>query len=121
MLDYTIDNEHHLVTVTPSSELSVEDFKRLSAAIDSYNTDQGPLRSLLIITEHFPGWDNFAAMLKHFQFAHREAGILKKVAVVTDSGFLSIMPGMVDHFVQTEIRHFAYQDQKQALPWLQQG
>jgi hypothetical protein len=121
MLDFNIDSKSHLLTVTPSDELSVEDFKRLSAAIDSYNSDQGPLRSLLIITEHFPGWDSFAAMLQHFQFAHQKAGILKKVAVVTDSSFLSIMPGMVDHFVQAEVRHFAYQDHKLALAWLQQG
>lgn len=121
MLDFNIDNKNQLLTVTPSGELSVEDFKHLGAAIDSYNAGQGPLRALLIITEHFPGWDSFAAMLQHFQFARREAGILEKVAVVTDSSFLSIMPGLVDHFVQAEIRHFDYQDHKLALAWLQQG
>jgi len=37
---------------------------------------------------------------------------------VSDSSFLSIMPHVVRHFVQTEIRHFGGSENQQALAWL---
>ena len=72
------------------------------------------------MTEHFPGWDSFGTMIQHVQFVRREGGQLAKIAIATDSDFLSIMPKIVDHFVHAEVRHFDYHDQKPALTWLQQ-
>lgn len=119
MLQHEINTDSHILTLTPSGELSAEDFINLTRVIDQYNEERGPLRALMIITEHFPGWDSFGALLEHLKFVRREARQLQKIAAVTDSGFLNIMPRIVDHFVQAEVRHFDYSDREQAQAWLQ--
>jgi hypothetical protein len=43
---------------------------------------------------------------------------VKKIAAVTESGFLSIMPQVAKHFVKAEVRHFDYTDMDAALNWL---
>ena len=42
----------------------------------------------------------------------------RRVAAVTDSGFLSVLPRFAAHFVRAEIKHFPYSDKQQALDWL---
>ncbi|MDH5588321.1 MAG: STAS/SEC14 domain-containing protein [Nitrospirota bacterium] len=46
---------------------------------------------------------------------------IKKVAAVTDSGFLSIMPHIANHFVDAEVKHFDYGDKDRALDWLSES
>ncbi len=36
----------------------------------------------------------------------------------TDSGFLTVMPHIIDHFMKADVRYFAYTDKEQALEWL---
>ena len=40
------------------------------------------------------------------------------MAAVSDSGFLSIIPSVVSHFVKAEIKHFNFDDKDKALEWL---
>ena len=69
----------------------------------------------MILTEHFPGWDSFGALFQHLKFIRQQRDQIKKVAAVTDSGFLTIMPHIIDHFIQADVRPFAYADKEQAL------
>jgi hypothetical protein len=118
MLQHQIDADDGIITVIPSRELTADDFRKLTDVVDEYNSRHQPLQALMILTEHFPGWDSFGALFQHMKFIrHQRAGI-KKVAAVTDSGFLTVMPHIVDHFIKAEIRHFAYTDKDQALEWL---
>jgi hypothetical protein len=118
MLHHDIDSENSILTVTPAGELSASDFKQLTDVIDSYNAQHEPLQALMILTEHFPGWDSFGALFQHLKFIRQQRDRIKKVAAVTDSGFLTIMPHIIDHFIQADVRHFAYSDKAQALEWL---
>jgi hypothetical protein len=118
MLHHEIDTENGILTVTPSGELAATDFKQLTDVIDDYNSRHEPLQALMILTEHFPGWDSFGALFQHLKFIRQQRDQVKKIAAVTDSGFLTVMPHIVDHFIQADVRHFAYTEKAQALEWL---
>lgn len=118
MLNHEIDEINGTLIVTPNGQLSAEDFKQLTDVVDAYNQTHEPLQSLLILTEHFPGWDSFGALFQHLKFIRRQRARIRKVAAVTDSGFLTVMPHIIDHFIQAEVRHFPYEEKAQALEWL---
>jgi hypothetical protein len=118
VLQHEIDAENGILIVTPSGELSAMDFKQLTDVVDEYNAAHEPVDSLMILTEHFPGWDSFGALFQHLKFVRRQRDQIRKVAAVSDSGFLTVMPHIVDHFIKADVRHFAYDDKEQALAWL---
>ena len=118
MLHHEIDTENGVLTVTPSGELSAMDFKLLTDAVDEYNARHEPLQSMMILTEHFPGWDSFGAMFQHLKFIRKQRDQVRKIAAVTDSGFLTVMPHIIDHFIKAEVRHFDYADRAQAEAWV---
>ena len=118
MLDHEIDADLGIITVIPSGELAATDFKQLTDVIDDYNSRHEPLQGLMILTEHFPGWDSFGALFQHLKFIRQQRDQVRKVAAVTDSGFLTVMPHIVYHFIKAEVRHFAYSEKEQALAWL---
>ena len=62
--------------------------------------------------------NNFAAFLSHMKFVKNHHQKIKKIAAVTDSSFLSIMPQVANHFIKAEVRHFDYADRDAALNWL---
>jgi len=43
---------------------------------------------------------------------------IEKVAAVSDSGFLRVMPSVASHFVKAQVKHFNYNDKDKALEWL---
>lgn len=64
------------------------------------------------------GFPDFAAFLSHMKFVKNHHQKIKKIAAVTGSSFLSIMPQVANHFIQAEVRHFDYDDKDAALNWL---
>ena len=118
MLDHKIDNDFGILTVIPSGELAATDFKQLTDVIDDYNSRHEPLQAVMILTEHFPSWESFGALFQHLKFIRRQRDQVKKIAAVTDSGFLTVMPHIIDHFIKADVRHFAYTEKAQALEWL---
>lgn len=107
-----------ILVVVPQGKLAAEDFKRLSDEVDPYLEQVGELNGLLIEVEFFPGWHDFAALLAHWRFVKAHHQKIRKVAAVTDSGFLSILPAVANHFLKAEVKHFPYHDQQAALQWL---
>ena len=93
-----------MLVVTPEGPLEATDFQVLAQAVDPYIKEKGKLNGLMIYVESFPGKNH-----------HQN---IRKVAAVTDSGFLSILPHVADHFVHADVRHFDYRDRESALDWL---
>ena len=112
--------QHNILSITPEGRLEAEDFARLAQEVDPYLEEHGQLKGLMIETESFPGWQDFAALLSHLRFVKAHHEKVRRVAAVTDSSFLSIMPQVASHFVKAEVRHFPYQDRQIALDWLLQ-
>ena len=118
MLDYELNRAESILVVKPVGPLESTDFEKLIKEVDPYIGEKGRLNGLMIYAKSFPGWDSFAAFLSHMKFVRNHHRKIKKIAAVTSSSFLSIMPQVANHFVQAEIRHFDYDDKDAALNWL---
>ena len=118
MIKSELLKDEGILIVTPEGPLASSDFEMLTRKVDPYIEEQGGLNGLMIYTESFPGWQDFSSLISHLSFVREHERNIAKVAAVTDSGFLSIMPRIVDHFVQAEVRHFDYADKAKALAWL---
>ena len=60
----------------------------------------------------------FYSALKFVANHHRA---IERIAVVTNSGFLKIIPGIAGYFVHPEIRPFGLEQKEQARSWLETG
>lgn len=118
MLNYELNRMDSILIIKPVGSLESTDFEKLIQEVDPYIEEEGKLNGLMVYAESFPGWDNFAAFLSHIKFVKNHHQKIKKIAAVTGSGFLSIMPQVANHFVKAEIRHFDYNDKDAALNWL---
>ena len=97
--------------------LSEDDFKQLTDRIDEYLKDHDALRGLVIVTESFPGWEDFKAFTSHIRFIRDHHRAIRKIALVSDSRLLPAAPYLADHFVSAKARHFAFADIEQAKAW----
>ena len=118
MLDYDLNRTEGILILKPIGPLESTDFEKLAGEVDPYIIENGTLNGLMIYTKSFPGWDNFAAFLSHMKFVKNHHQKIKKIAAVTGSGFLSIMPQIANHFIRADVRHFDYDDKDTALNWL---
>lgn len=107
-----------ILEVRPLQRLESSDFEGLTREVDAYLEDEGELNGVLICAESFPGWSDFAALLSHLRFVRDHQRRIRRVAVVSDSAFLTILPRVAEHFVQAEVRHFDYGDRDAAVAWL---
>ena len=117
MLCHELDRETGVLLVQPDGRLSGDDFKSLTAVVDSYILETGSLRALIIHVETFPGWENLVGMVEHFRFVREHHKYIEKVALVSDSKLAKLMPKVVDHFVNAEISVFPYSELDSAKEW----
>jgi len=121
MIHHELLRGQGILVVTPEGPLEKADFEQLTQVVDSCVADQGELKGLMIYTEYFPGWRDFAALITHLKFVKEHHKQFTRVAAVTDDGFLSVMPRVADHFVHAQVRHFYYAERQEALAWLGGG
>ena len=119
MIDVDLNESEGIVVVQPEQMLgfSVDDFKQLTDRVDHYLEDHDMLRGLVIVTRNFPGWEDFKAFISHVRFVRDHHRTIGKVAIVSDSRFLSTAPYLADHFVDAKIRHFDFADIEEAKAW----
>ena len=121
MLQFDLLRDRKILVITPDGPLEKEDFERLASAVDPFIASNGKLNGVMVYTKWFPGWDSFATFVSHLSFVgshHRE---VKRIAAVTDSGFLRIVPRIADHFVKAKIKHFDFDQKEQAMAWIETG
>lgn len=119
MLEVKLDKDTGILTVVPSAPLNKEDFTFLTNEVDPYIEKEGKLKGLIIQVESFPGWENFAGLISHLQFIREHHKKIEKVAAVSDGRIVSIMPQIVDHFVNAKVKYFPYEDLDEAIMWVQ--
>lgn len=118
MLNFELIREEGLLIVQPKGPLEKTDFENMAMEVDPYIQEKGNLNGLMIYTKSFPGWINFSALRSHLKFVRNHFRKIRKIAFVTQAGILTIMPGVANLFVKTEIRHFQYGEKNAALNWL---
>jgi len=121
MLTFELMRDKRILIITPEEPLVKADFERLSESVDPFISKNGPLTGLMIVAKSFPGWENFAAMIAHFKFVMDHQRNIKRVAAVTDSNIVSVLPRIIEHLIHPEVRQFAYGEKGRALAWLEDG
>jgi hypothetical protein len=121
MINAQLLRDQGIRVVSPVEMLESTDFEQLRLLTDPYLEKRGSLQGLLIDAESFFGWDDFSSMLSHLRFVRNYHEKIERVAAVTDSGFLAIVPKAADHFIAAEVRHFDYGDRDEKLHWLRGG
>jgi SpoIIAA-like len=121
MLHSELLADEAVLVLAPDGPLAAADFTRVAALVDPYLERHGRLKGLMIHTRHFPGWGDFAALVAHLRFVRDHHRRIERIAAVTDSGVLTVLPRIANHFVAAEVRHFEYADRDAALRWLATG
>ncbi|WP_162818254.1 SpoIIAA family protein [Aquirhabdus parva] len=110
--------DHRSLIIKPAGTLSQSDFERLSLLVDPYLERGGRLYGLMIYTQSFVNWRAFKLLLPHLQFIRNHHQQIQKISLVTDDMTSAIIPALIKHFVDAEIRSFAFQDKQPAIDWL---
>jgi len=118
MIAHELLRDDGILILTPQKPLEAADFNEIAAEVDVYIEEHGGLRGLMLYAESFPGWENFAGMIAHLRFIKDHHRKIRRVAAVTDSRFMTIMPRIMDHFINAEVRHFPHDQRQAALDWL---
>ena len=121
MLRFELLRDKSILILMPDGALRREDFERLALEVDPFLLSKGKLAGLMIHAKAFPGWDSFAAFLSHLKFVAGHHRRIERIAAVTDSGFLKVLPRIAEHFVQAKVRHFDFDKKDEALAWLEEG
>ncbi|HUS53671.1 MAG TPA: STAS/SEC14 domain-containing protein [Thermohalobaculum sp.] len=118
MLEHEMLIEKGILIARPNGPLTGEDFAALSADADAYIEAHGALNGLVICAEVFPGWETLGGFFSHFKFVRDHHRKILKVAFVSDSNALAILPNIANHFVSAAVKHFKGDDEQQALTWI---
>ena len=117
-LRFELLTDNAVLILEPQGELEAGDFEKLSSELDPYISEVGGLRGLMIVAEHFPGWDDFAALASHLRFVKDHHNKIRKIAFVTDDRLLSVLPQIAAQFLVTEARAFPMAERDAALLWV---
>lgn len=118
MVNYELLRADGILIIRPEGALEASDFERIAGEVDPYIEANGKLHGVMIDAKAFPGWKDFGALIAHLKFVKDHHRVIEKIAAVSDSSFLSIAPKIASHFVQAEVRHFAYSQREAAMDWL---
>ena len=117
-LSFELEREDGILVIRPLGEILASDFRRIAEEVDPYLEQTGVLRGIVVIADHFPGWDDFGAFTSHLRFVKDHHTQVRRLALVTNDKVLSSIPSIAKHFVKAEVRRFSTDDEAQALEWL---
>jgi hypothetical protein len=120
-LAFELLEDQGVLILEPKGELEAADFERLGADVDPYIQGAGVLKGMMIVSEHFPGWDDFAALTSHVRFVREHHDKIRRVALVTADRLMSAMPRFASRFIAAEVRTFPMDQRDEALLWVSQG
>ena len=107
--------------IEPQGPLTSEDFSAIAAQVDPLIADGGSLRGLMIKTRKFPGWEGLDGLIEHMRFVKNHHQAIERIALVTDALIGQVVPKLVRHFVNAEIRQFDYDDFDDARRWMEES
>ena len=117
MLRFELLRDRNILVVIPEGPLEQADFVQFARRMES----GGSIAGLMIEARSFPGWRNFGAFVSHLRFVIDHHRDIERIAVVTDSGLLKVLPRVAAYFVKPTIRRFAPDEKARALAWLETG
>lgn len=121
MLQFKRLDDRKILIITVDGPLEETDFAKFAEQIEADGTLQERPARLMIQTESFPGWESFEAFVAHLKFISEHHQQIERIAIVTDSEFLKIMPHIAGLLVHPKIRQFGLGEKDEALGWLETG
>jgi hypothetical protein len=118
MISYELDENTGVLTVRPEGKLETQDFLTLSEVVDPFIEERGGLNGIIIVTEQFPGWEDFNGMIEHMRFVRNHHRKIAKVAIVTDSKIADVAESLGKHFIKASIKHFSFKELESAKGWM---
>lgn len=119
MLNFSIIQSQGILVLRPNAPLSKEDFDQLGTEVDAYLSQHAKLHGVMIHAESFPGWEDFGAFMAHMHFVREHHKQIERIAVVTDTHLVSMIEMLAKLFTSAEIRKFPFEDDAEALKWLE--
>ena len=113
-------SESGILTVKPLAALEAADFRRIAATVDAWLESGKRLHGILIDAASFPGWKDFEALTAHLRFVREHHREIPRVALVTDTAAMALLPKLARHFVAAGLRHFTADQRQAAVEWLDQ-
>jgi hypothetical protein len=117
-LSFDLLEDKGVLIMEPHGELEAADFERVSAQIDPYIDRAGRLKGVMIVAQHFPGWDDFGALTTHIRFVREHHKKIRRVALVSADRLVSAIPRIASRFVDAEVRAFPMDARDEALLWV---
>jgi hypothetical protein len=118
MLHHEFHPETGILILSPEGPLERSDFEAVARSVDGYIAQKGQLKGLMIFARAFPGWKDFAAFITHLRFVGGHEKRIARVAVVSDSPALTLMPEIASHFLHPDLQHFPLNQTEAAMQWL---
>jgi len=118
MLHVKIEKENSLAILEPDGALCQEDFDRAVKIIDPFIEENGKLNGIVIYTESFPGWKDFAALGRHIVFIRNHHQKIKRLAFATDTEVINYTKIIAAPFIDAEIRIFPFSRFDEAKRWV---
>ena len=118
MLEFELNKDSGVLVLKPHGPLGADDFTAVTQTVDDYVKNSGNLSGVMIYAKSFPGWEDFGGLMSHLKFVRDHHKNIKKLATVSDSKVLTVMPKIAEHFIGAEARHFDSADLYAAELWL---
>ncbi len=116
-LIFKLHKDDAVLVLEPQDELEAGDFERVAAVVDPFIETYGGLAGVVIVAREFPGWEDFGGFSAHLGFVRGHIDRIGRVALVTESRFLSALPRLVSVFVHAKVRRFPMEDRADAMRW----
>ena len=118
-MEFSLDETHKILTLQPHGEIQINDFERLGTMLDPWLEEHGMLNGVMIKAKQSPGWDGLSALLAHAGFVRDHHRQLKRVALVTESRFLSTLQPVTKLLVHADVKRFSSDEEASARAWLE--
>ena len=120
MIDCEFLLDKGILVLRAQGPLDAQDFTVLTRQIKAYLVHHEELPGILLRAKSFPGWKDLDALFAHLKFLREFINRIGKVAVVANGALADVMPGIANHFVQAQVRHFDFNLEDEALDWIAQ-
>lgn len=117
MLNIHVDATKNVITARPEGFIPASEFEALGQAIDDYANERDRMPGLVVHLKGLPQWRGLSAMKAHFDVVRKHAMVLPRVAIVTDTMGLAVLPNLADIFVRARVRHFDVRQEDEAVAW----
>jgi hypothetical protein len=106
-----------VIVVEVTQALRARDFDELAVTADTWIEAHGHLQGLVIHARRFPGWENLGGLIRHVRFVRDHHRKIKRIALAADGELAALGPRLGEHFVQAEVKSFAYDALDSAIAW----